>query len=60
MDNTDYITNQNLREAFNRQGRLQISAMEIDEMVRKHDIDYSGKISFDEFKSIFITAQGGK
>ena len=34
VDNTDYITEKNLREAFNRQGRLQISALEIDNIVR--------------------------
>ena len=56
VDNTDYITEENLREAFNRQGRLQISRLEIDNIVRQHDTDYNGKISFEEFKKIFISA----
>ena len=56
VDNTDYITEANLREAFNRQGRLQISALEIDNIVRQHDISNDGKLSFDEFKKIFISA----
>ena len=56
VDNTDYITGQNLAEAFKRQGLVQISALEIDEMIIKHDINFNGKISFEEFKKIFSSA----
>ena len=53
VDNTDFITLANLQEAFHRLGRNKISQAEIEEMMRIHDIDHNGKISFNEFKAIF-------
>ena len=52
VDNTDFITVANLKEAFKRMGRS-ITEEELDEMVRLHDLDKTGKISFNEFKQIF-------
>lgn len=54
VDNSGSITVENLQEAFNRLGMAtRISHNEIAEMMRIHDIDQSGKISFDEFRAIF-------
>ena len=60
VDNSDRITLKNLREAFNRFGRFKLSNDEIDRILRQHDIDCSGDIDFEEFKSIFGTAQSMK
>ena len=49
VDNTDFITVANLKEAFKRLGRLQITQTELDEMISIHDLDHNGKISFSEF-----------
>lgn len=53
IDNTDSISTENLREAFNRLGRFQISAEEIDQIILQHDTDRNGQIDFEEFKNIF-------
>ena len=39
VDSSDYITLDNLKEAFRRMGRTQIQESEIEEMMRIHDIE---------------------
>lgn len=53
VDNSDFITTDNLKEAFKRLGRTQIQGSEVEEIMRIHDIDHNGKIGFEEFKVIF-------
>ena len=51
-DNTDFITQDNLQEAFLRLGR-NYSEDEFKKMMETHDITHDGRLSFDEFKEIF-------
>ena len=54
VDNTDYISQPNLLEAFKRLGRdFLVGEEEVRELIRIHDIAHDGKISFEEFKSMF-------
>ena len=60
VDNTDFITTENLKTAFQRQGRNRISQREIDEIIQLHDREKNGKIDFNEFKVIFCPDESGK
>ena len=51
-DNTDFISLENLQEAFQRLGR-DYSEAEVREMLQLHDLTKDGRLSFDEFKAIF-------
>ena len=51
-DNTDYITADNIYDAFQKMGR-EISRQEVETIMAKHDILKDGRISFAEFKEIF-------
>ena len=51
-DDSDFITLENIREAFNKAGK-QVDEREIEEMIEKHDIAKDKRISFDEFKVMF-------
>ena len=54
VDNTDYISQPNLIEAFKRLGRdFLVGEEEVRELITIHDIAHDGKISFEEFKSMF-------
>eukprot|EP00357_Protocruzia_adherens_P006319 CAMPEP_0114990346 /NCGR_PEP_ID=MMETSP0216-20121206/10739_1 /TAXON_ID=223996 /ORGANISM="Protocruzia adherens, Strain Boccale" /LENGTH=483 /DNA_ID=CAMNT_0002353499 /DNA_START=1089 /DNA_END=2540 /DNA_ORIENTATION=- len=56
VDNTDFITETNIKEAFNRAGR-KISDKEIKIMISEVDVTKDGKISFQEFQSMFSKAE---
>ena len=45
VDNTDFITVANLKEAFKRLGRLQITQTELDEMISIHDLNHKARNS---------------
>ena len=51
-DDTDYISLENLQEAFQRLGR-NYSEEEVKKMLQLHDTVKDGRLSFDEFKAIF-------
>ena len=51
-DNTDYITADNIYDAFQKMGR-EISRQDVENIMAKHDILKDGRISFQEFKEIF-------
>ena len=51
-DDTDYISLENLLEAFQRLGR-DYSEEEVWKMLQPQDLKRDGKLSFDEFKAIF-------
>ena len=51
-DDTDYISLENLQEAFQRLGR-NYSEEEINKIMLLHDSSKDGKLSFEEFKAIF-------
>lgn len=53
VDDTGYISKENLMEAFKRMGRTQLTLTDISEMIYTHDIAKDGQISFTEFKKIF-------
>ena len=52
IDNTDFISEANLLEAFKRLGH-RVNEEEISEMMKVHDLKHDGKISFEEFKVMF-------
>lgn len=49
MDDTDYITPDNLKEAFAQAGK-QLTDEDIAAILKEHDIVGDGKLNFDEFK----------
>ena len=53
VDDTNFISKQNLIETFKRLGKNDLSEDEIDDIMKTHDIKNDGQISFDEFKVIF-------
>ena len=53
VDDSDYISKQNLYDAFGRLGKQNIPYREVEEIIKAHDIKNDGQISFDEFKLIF-------
>ncbi|CAD8051703.1 unnamed protein product [Paramecium primaurelia] len=54
-DNSNFITKQNIKEAFARNGK-QISDQKIDEMIAEIDPNHDNKISFEEFCQMFDNA----
>ena len=58
VDNTNFITVENLKEAFTRSGNSKISEATIDEIMQKHDEDKTGKLEFLEFQQVFGQASG--
>lgn len=56
-DDTDYISLENLLEAFQRLGR-DYSEEEVKKMLQQHDLTKDGRLSFDEFKAIFEEERG--
>ena len=50
VDNTNNITVDNLKEAFKRMGSVNVSDQVLDDIMKKHDKDKSGKLDFEEFK----------
>jgi len=52
-DRTGFITKENIVTGFKKLGR-KISAQELDEIMKVHDTTKDDKLSFDEFKSIFM------
>lgn len=53
VDGTDFITTENLKEAFSRLGRTHVMQAELEQIMSIHDINHNGTISFEEFKLIF-------
>ena len=56
-DNSEFITPDNIREAFNQNGR-QLSLKQTQQILHDHDVMGDGRLSFDEFKAIFIENSG--
>ena len=52
-DDTDFISLENLKEAFQRLGR-NYSDEELSNIMQLHDTVKDGRLSFNEFKAIFI------
>lgn len=48
-DNSGFISPENIKESFEKSGRV-VSDSEIDKMLKDHDIEKNGKITFEEFK----------
>ena len=53
VDDTGYISKENLMDAFKRLGRKDMTLFDVSEMIYAHDIAKDGRISFLEFKKIF-------
>ena len=54
VDNTDFISQPNLIEAFKRLGRdYFVGEKQVKELIEIHDVAHDGKISFEEFKFMF-------
>ena len=53
IDNTKYITIQNLKDAFSKFGRS-ISQREIEQIMKEHDKDGDQQIDFNEFKEMML------
>lgn len=52
VDDTDYISKDNIAEAMQKLGKT-ITAEEIQQSLKIHDIKQDGRISFEEFKIMF-------
>ena len=52
-DNSDYITPDNIKEAFSQTGR-ELSAQQTRKILKDHDALGDGRLSFQEFKAIFF------
>ena len=52
-DNSEYITPDNIREAFQQSGR-ELSELQTRKILSTHDSMGDGKLSFSEFKAIFF------
>ena len=53
VDDTGYISKENLMDAFKRLGMHKITQKEVTEMISVHDITQDGQVSLPEFKQIF-------
>ena len=53
VDDTGFISEENLFSAFKRLGRNSMTLTDVSEMINAHDLAKDGKISFEEFKKIF-------
>jgi calcium-dependent protein kinase len=58
VDDTGYISKENLMDAFKRLGRSDITLEEVTQMISVHDIAKDGQVSFNEFKKIFEEDSG--
>ena len=56
VDDTDFITPDNLKEAFAQAGKT-LTDEDIAAILKEHDIVGDGKLNFDEFKQIFFDQQ---
>jgi calcium-dependent protein kinase len=56
-DNTNFITVENLSEAFHRTGR-NVPISELEDMIREADLGHDGKVSFDEFMQLMKVGSG--
>ena len=52
-DNSEFITPDNIREAFKQNGR-ELSVKQTKQILRDHDAIGDGQLNFDEFKAIFF------
>ena len=52
-DNSEFITPDNIREAFKQNGR-ELSVKQTKQILRDHDVIGDGQLNFDEFKAIFF------
>ena len=52
-DNSDFITPDNIREAFHQNGRA-LSDVQTRKIMQDHDVMGDGRLSFGEFKAIFF------
>lgn len=57
IDDTGYISVQNLRDVFHKMGRFEITEEEIKEAIKAHDATHLNKIGFKQFKKIFFQDQ---
>ncbi len=55
-DNSDFITPDNIREAFSQNGR-DLSEKETKQIMNNHDMMGDGRLSYDEFKAIFFDTE---
>jgi calcium-dependent protein kinase len=55
-DGSGYITPEDIAEAMHKLGQ-KISNAEIEDIMSKHDLKKEGRISFEEFKLIFLEIQ---
>ena len=53
VDDTNFISKDNLIDAFKRLGRSDISLEQVTQMISVHDIAKDGQVSFAEFQKIF-------
>lgn len=54
-DSSGYITQQNLRDAFAKSGKM-LTKEQLRDIMEKHDLAKNGILSFDEFRQIFFSA----
>lgn len=53
IDNSEFITEDNLKEAFKKIGRS-LSGQEMKVIMSSHDVSNDGKISYEEFKKMLL------
>lgn len=56
IENSGYITPENLREVFARIDKP-ISQKDLDHILAKHDTEEDGSISYDEFKNMLLNQE---
>ena len=55
-DNSDYITPDNIREAFQQGGR-KLTSQQTKQILSSHDFSGDGRLNFDAFRAIFYDSQ---
>ena len=53
IDDSEYITPENIREAFAVNGR-DITDNQLNDILKNHDIVGDGRLNFEEFRAIFF------
>jgi len=53
VDDTDYISKENIKESMRQMG-IEPTPAEIDQALGAHDVKNDGRISFEEFKHMFL------
>lgn len=53
VDDTGYITKENIRDSMNKMGQA-LTSKEIDNALGVHDIIGDSRITFEEFKHMFV------